>query len=217
MFSGKTYASSNKDFHTKNVLAFDREHQLRIQSPILSTHSLSFLYSKFTLKKNITLLFIFITCISFTIIYNIHQLNFKTAGSIQYQLGISQETFRQGLLKCEKIKREKPDNSKLTRTKNPRYTGDSKIIVLKNALILDGVNDDVIEDDLSIRDGIIKSVGRNETDNYLKKMKDNGDEIVIIDLKKKFVSPGLVDMHRYHLLILDIKLLLLILFIIILI
>ncbi|CAJ0756898.1 15122_t:CDS:10, partial [Entrophospora sp. SA101] len=112
----------------------------------------------------------------------------------QYQAGIAPETYRQGLLKCNEINREKLDNSKLVRTKNPRYTGASKTILLKNALILDGVSDDAIESDLLMQDGIIKSISRDEISNYLKKMKEtqqkfNDDEIIIINLKRKYVSP----------------------------
>src|SRR6266480_7203574 len=64
----------------------------------------------------------------------------------QFTNNISYETFKYGLLKCEQIKRIKPDNNIQNRKTNPRYVPGTKNVLLKNARILDGIGGDFIGD-----------------------------------------------------------------------
>jgi len=59
-----------------------------------------------------------------------------------------------------------------------------KFITIKNALIFDGVSDQLVEGDIRIHDGRIVEVGS----------KVNAD-LPIVDAKGSVVSPGLIDNH----------------------
>ncbi|GBB85030.1 hypothetical protein RclHR1_01160024 [Rhizophagus clarus] len=147
------------------------------------------------LKKYTTIFLALVIFSSLYTIYVVHYTSFSRK-SIQYSGGISYETYKYGWSKCEEIKRIKPDNNNIqNRIKNPRYVPGTKNVLLKNARILDGIGGDFIGD-LLLKDGIISNIVKFEDDDEKRRINVT-DDTVIIDLKKKFVSPGLIDMHSH--------------------
>ncbi|CAG8494493.1 17429_t:CDS:10 [Gigaspora margarita] len=124
-------------------------------------------------------------CGIFTILfmlYDIHSVPYKFA---QHSVGISKESYRNGVNKCNMIKRAKPDN-KFTRTSNPRFVPGTKTIILKNGKILNGKGDCILGD-IIIKNGLIHDIGPNLADK----------NAIVIDVKEKFITPGLIDMHSH--------------------
>jgi hypothetical protein len=149
------------------------------------------------LKKYSTVFLALVILSSLYTIYLVHYTSFSRSYT-QYSSGISYETFKYGLSKCEEINRIKPDNNNIQNRKtNPRYVPGTKNVLLKNARILDGIGGDFIGD-LLLKDGIISNIAKFEDEEEEKKRINVTDDTVIIDLKKKFVTPGLIDMHRYY-------------------
>lgn len=149
------------------------------------------------LKKYST---IFLALVIFNLLYTIYIVHYTSFShkSTQYSSGISYETYKYGISKCEEIKRIKPDNNHIRNRKtNPRFVPGTKNVLLKNARILDGIGGDFIGDIL-LKDGIISNISNFEGDYDGKRRINVTDDTVIIDLKKKFVTPGLIDMHRYY-------------------
>ncbi|RIA84710.1 hypothetical protein C1645_783560 [Glomus cerebriforme] len=139
---------------------------------------------------------IFLSLIIFSSLYILYVINYTSFSqrSTQYSNGISYETYEYGLSKCEAIKKIKPDNNNIQdRKTNPRYVPGTKSVLLKNARILDGIGGDYIGD-LLLKDGIISEIVKFAGENEKRRV---DDDTVIIDLKKKFVSPGLIDMHSH--------------------
>ena len=140
---------------------------------------------------------IFLTLVILGSLYTIYIIQYTNSSRriTQYASGISYETYKYGLSKCDEIKRIKPDNNYIQgRKRNPRYVPGTKDVLLKNARILDGIGQDFIGNIL-LKDGIISEITKYVDDE--KHDVDVTDDTIIIDLKKKFVTPGLVDMHRY--------------------
>ncbi|CAG8716519.1 8169_t:CDS:1, partial [Scutellospora calospora] len=113
-------------------------------------------------------------------LYDIHSIPYKFA---QHSVGISQESYRNGVNKCNMIKRAKPDN-KFIRTSNPRFVPGTKTIILKNGKILNGKGECILSD-IILKNGLIYDIGPNLTD----------ENSIVIDVKEKFITPGLIDMH----------------------
>ncbi|CAB4400218.1 unnamed protein product [Rhizophagus irregularis] len=148
------------------------------------------------LKKYST---IFLALVIFNLLYTIYNVHYTSFSykSTQYSSGISYETYKYGISKCEEIKRIKPDNNHIQNRKtNPRFVPGTKNVLLKNARILDGIGGDFIGD-LLLKDGIISNIAKFEGDYDEKRRINVTDDTVIIDLKKKFVTPGLIDMHSH--------------------
>ncbi|CAG8677268.1 24161_t:CDS:10 [Cetraspora pellucida] len=116
------------------------------------------------------------------ILYDIHSVPHQY---VQYSVGISQELYKDGISKCMMINRIKPDN-KFVRTNNPRFVPGTETIILKNGRILNGKGDCILGD-IILKNGLIHDIGPNLND----------EDAVIIDVKKKFITPGLVDMHSH--------------------
>ncbi|CAG8484063.1 3339_t:CDS:2 [Funneliformis caledonium] len=148
------------------------------------------------IKKYLNLFLALVISSSLYIAYIIRYTNASNKIT-QYSSGISYETYHYGLLKCEEIKRIKPDNNQIQdRRRNPRFVPGTKDILFKNARILDGIGHDFLGDIL-LKNGIISEI-TNIDENDIKKNDINvTDDTVMIDLKKKFVTPGLIDMHSH--------------------
>src|SRR4051812_47068097 len=102
------------------------------------------------LKKYST---IFLALVIFSSLYTTYIVHYTSFSRTQYSSGISYETYKYGLSKCEEIKRIKPDNNNIQdRKTNPRYVPGTKNVLLKNARILDGIGGDFIGD-LLLKDG----------------------------------------------------------------
>ncbi|RAL65034.1 hypothetical protein DID88_001142 [Monilinia fructigena] len=86
--------------------------------------------------------------------------------------------------------------SDITSRKNPRWdpiSGQNQTTVLKNATLFDGkafLGDFV---DITLENGLIKSVSSAT------RSTNHDSNVQTIDLKGKYVTPGLVDMHSHHL------------------
>ncbi|KAK1843196.1 carbohydrate esterase family 9 protein [Colletotrichum chrysophilum] len=102
-----------------------------------------------------------------------------------------------GLETCRKtVSRHQIKGDGLLRESNPRWnkvSGQKQTIVLRNATLFDG--DVVLPDavDIVFEKGLIKSV---ET------TREKGDfpsDAVVYNLNRRFVTPGLVDIHSHHL------------------
>ncbi|CAG8574681.1 23878_t:CDS:10 [Dentiscutata erythropus] len=103
-------------------------------------------------------------------------------------IGISEEAYRNGVIKCNMIKSNKPNNEDTNiRTSNPRFVPGTKTIVFKNGIILNGKGEKILGD-IILKNGLIHAIGQNLSD-------DN--EAIVIDVKKKYITPGLVDMHSH--------------------
>ncbi|CAG8624366.1 10135_t:CDS:2, partial [Scutellospora calospora] len=122
----------------------------------------------------------------FTILFMLYDTRSVPNKYDQLSIGISQESYKNGVNKCKMIKRAKPDN-KFIRTSNPRFVPGTKTIILKNGKILNGKGE-LILGDIILKNGLIHDVGPNL---------DYDDDTVIIDVKEKFITPGLVDMHSH--------------------
>ncbi|CAG8655847.1 1981_t:CDS:10, partial [Dentiscutata heterogama] len=99
---------------------------------------------------------------------------------------IGKEAYRNGIIKCNVIKSDKPNN-KNTRTSNPRFVPGTKTIIFKNGIILNGKGEKILGD-IILKNGLIHAIGQNLSDE---------DEAIVIDVKKKYITPGLVDMHSH--------------------
>ncbi|KAA8567452.1 hypothetical protein MFRU_040g00350 [Monilinia fructicola] len=86
--------------------------------------------------------------------------------------------------------------SDITSRKNPRWnsiSGQNQTTVLKNATLFDGkafLGDSV---DITLENGLIKSVSSAT------RSTNHDSSVQTIDLKGQYVTPGLVDMHSHHL------------------
>ncbi|CAG8620184.1 17089_t:CDS:10, partial [Gigaspora rosea] len=94
---------------------------------------------------------------------------------------ISKESYRDGVNKCNVIKRVKPDN-KFIRTSNPRFVPGTKTVILKNGKILNEKGEFILGN-IVLKNGLIHDVGTNPIDE---------EDAVIIDVKKKYITPGLL-------------------------
>ncbi|CAG8672321.1 9016_t:CDS:2, partial [Paraglomus brasilianum] len=101
--------------------------------------------------------------------------------------GISQSNFREGLGKCMAIMKQRPENTPRMTRHNPRAVPGTKSVLLKNGIILDGVGG-VVHGDLLMKNGIIEKFGKEI---------DEGEADITIDVRGKFISPGIVDMHSH--------------------
>ncbi|CAG8789749.1 12578_t:CDS:10 [Gigaspora margarita] len=113
-------------------------------------------------------------------LYDIHSTPYKYKFA-QHSVGISKESYRDGVNKCNVIKRAKPDN-KFIRTSNPRFVPGSKTVILKNGKILNEKGEFILGD-IVLKNGLIHDVGTNLIDE---------EDAVIIDVKKKYITPGLL-------------------------
>ncbi|CAG8549495.1 4444_t:CDS:2, partial [Racocetra persica] len=104
----------------------------------------------------------------------------------RFLVGISQEAYRNGVIKCSMIKSNKFNNEH-PRTSNPRFVPGTKSIVFKNGIILNGKGETILGD-LILKNGLIHAIGQNLS---------SEDDAIVIDVKKKYITPGLVDMHSH--------------------
>ncbi|RUP48777.1 hypothetical protein BC936DRAFT_144004 [Jimgerdemannia flammicorona] len=106
-------------------------------------------------------------------------------------VGISVDAFEDGLRKCEEIrdKRRYP-NVNETRERNPRAVEGTKPVLLRNAVVWDGVGGVLKGVDVLLRNGIVENIAKG-----IKVSKE--EDIKIIDVKRHIVTPGLVDMHSH--------------------
>ncbi|RIB18114.1 hypothetical protein C2G38_1967528 [Gigaspora rosea] len=118
-------------------------------------------------------------------LYDIHSTPYKYKFA-QHSIRISKESYRDGVNKCNVIKRVKPDN-KFIRTSNPRFVPGTKTVILKNGKILNEKGEFILGN-IVLKNGLIHDVGTNPIDE---------EDAVIIDVKKKYITPGLVDMHSH--------------------
>jgi imidazolonepropionase-like amidohydrolase len=109
------------------------------------------------------------------------------------------DLFDQDLAKCyasqERSQHHEPVPEGRT---NPRWnakTGQKVAVVLRNASLFDGESSLADPVDIIFESGLVRSVKASSLSN---KFPSNAE---ILDLKGKFVTPGLVDMHSHHLLI----------------
>ncbi|CAG8803355.1 9629_t:CDS:10 [Gigaspora margarita] len=133
-------------------------------------------------KKFLSIISIVGIFITLFIFYEIHFAPYKYNRFI----GKSQESYRNGVNKCKIIKSNKPKSNENTRTINPRFVPGTKTIVFKNGIILNGKGEKVLGD-IILKNGLIHAIGQNLSD----------DEAIVIDIKKKYITPGLVDMHSH--------------------
>ena len=148
-------------------------------TPHTRPHAFFHHYFKSNLKGSFFLLFIIAFTSTFLSVYKVHR--------ILVPPGISQSNFREGLGKCMAIMKRRPENTPRVTRHNPRAVPGTKSVLLKNGIILDGVGG-VVHGDLLIKNGIIEEFGKEI---------DEGEADVAIDVRGKFISPGIVDMHRY--------------------
>ncbi|KAH0438757.1 hypothetical protein CcaCcLH18_03189 [Colletotrichum camelliae] len=102
-----------------------------------------------------------------------------------------------GLETCRQaVSRHQEPGDDVLRESNPRWnniSGQKQTIILRNATLFDG--DVVLPNavDIVFEKGLIKSVGTTqEQDEY-------PSDAVVYNLNRRFVTPGLVDMHSHHL------------------
>ncbi|KAJ3948759.1 hypothetical protein N0V92_013015 [Colletotrichum tropicale] len=102
-----------------------------------------------------------------------------------------------GLETCRKtVSRHRKTEEFVLRESNPRWnkvSGQKQTIVLRNATLFDG--DVVLPDavDIVFEKGLIKSVRTTQ------KKGDFPSNAVVYNLNRRFVTPGLVDIHSHHL------------------
>ncbi|CAG8482075.1 21322_t:CDS:10 [Gigaspora margarita] len=118
-------------------------------------------------------------------LYDIHSVPYKYKFA-QHSVGISKESYRDGVNKCNMIKSAKPDN-KFIRTSNPRFVPGTKTVILKNGKILNEKGEFILGD-ITLKNGLIHDIGSNLIDE---------EDAIIIDVKEKYITPGLVDMHSH--------------------
>ncbi|KAF0559064.1 composite domain of metallo-dependent hydrolase [Gigaspora margarita] len=144
--------------------------------------------SSFHVLRSKKLFLTILLCGLFTtlfMLYDIHSTPYKYK-FVQHSVGISKESYIDGVNKCNVIKRAKPDN-KFIRTSNPRFVPGTKTIILKNGKILNEKGEFILGD-IVLKNGLIHDFGTNLIDE---------EDAVIIDVKKKYITPGLVDMHSH--------------------
>ncbi|CAG8532689.1 3998_t:CDS:10, partial [Paraglomus occultum] len=152
----------------------------------IDTHPHAFFQRYFKsnhLKRS--LFFLFIIAFASTLL-SVYKLQ-TDSQHILVPTGISRSNFRAGLEKCMAIMKKKPENTPKTTRHNPRAVPGTKSVLLKNGIILDGVGG-VVHGDLLMKNGIIEGFGREI---------DEGEADVAIDVRGKFISPGIVDMHSH--------------------
>ncbi|KAG9284078.1 hypothetical protein G9A89_022852 [Geosiphon pyriformis] len=142
-----------------------------------------YLNSTTNLKKPLASLLVLLF---FSTLWTAYHISSNTLRTVQVPSGISFEAFREGLEKCAAFKRRPTDFTNRTRVNNPRRDTNSETIIFKNGNILDGLGNKIGKD-VAIKDGLILSIGEN--------LEVEGAKV--IDLKKKYMSPGLVDMHSH--------------------
>ncbi|KAI0074160.1 carbohydrate esterase family 9 protein [Panus rudis PR-1116 ss-1] len=81
------------------------------------------------------------------------------------------------------------------RTQSDRFVPGTKPVLLKNAKIWtgDANGTEVIDADVLLDKGIIKGIGKVRNG----QLKDLRDELVVIDVKGAWVTPGIVDVHSH--------------------
>src|SRR5256885_1940759 len=166
------------------IMKMTKYHNVQLHDKIVSNKRIS------ELKKYSKIFLALVVFSSLYILYIFYYTSFSHK-TTQYTSNISYETFKYGLLKCEQIKRIKPDNNIQNRKTNPRYVPGTKNVLLKNARILDGIGGDFIGD-LLLKDGIISEIFRFDEDENNEKIREKRrlnvtDDTVVIDLKKKYV------------------------------
>lgn len=106
---------------------------------------------------------------------------------------IHQKAFQTGLEACA---RAKPSRRTIGNSRtNPRWnavTGQDRAVVLRNATVFDGEKFLNYGTDIRFERGIVQSIAPAGTIKVL------GSDVVR-DLKGRYVTPGLVDMHSHHL------------------
>ncbi|OZJ07021.1 hypothetical protein BZG36_00014 [Bifiguratus adelaidae] len=107
-------------------------------------------------------------------------------GMVEQEATISYGSLKHGLAQCTRNGRVLGTVTK--RTKNPRAHAGQAPVLLKNAIVWDGLGG--VKEDMQVymADGLIKEVSKN--------VEVEGD-VQEIDVKGHIVGPGLVDMHSH--------------------
>ncbi|KAH7126027.1 hypothetical protein EDB81DRAFT_860673 [Dactylonectria macrodidyma] len=106
--------------------------------------------------------------------------------------------FHEGLSKCHETRtRNQQEKGIPSRDRvNPRWnaiTGQQTLLVIKNATVFDGERTLEGAFDITFESGIIRSVSPTAENKAVV------DGAQVINVNRKFVTPGLVDMHSHHL------------------
>lgn len=109
--------------------------------------------------------------------------------SAPVKAGISESAMQEGLAKCRAIRKPRPVNRPDPNRKNPRAPADLTPVLLKNAVVWDGLGHVLENVDILLEHGVIKQVQRG--------IKAPSTATKVIDVGGHVVSPGLVDMHRF--------------------
>ncbi|KAG0211955.1 hypothetical protein BGX28_007036 [Mortierella sp. GBA30] len=105
------------------------------------------------------------------------------------EVGISAKHFAEGVAKCKAIRRQDKHQYQAaeTRTVNPRFVNGTTPTLFKNGYIFDGVSES-FQGDLLIDNGLIVKVGGRI---------EAPENAVVVDLKGRILTPGIVDMHSH--------------------
>ncbi|KAJ3306445.1 hypothetical protein HDV03_005055 [Kappamyces sp. JEL0829] len=110
------------------------------------------------------------------------------------EVGIARPVFEEGMAKCIAMQREKPTASAAGRTKNPRFSLGratlAKPVLIQDATLLDGDGSLHEHTDILLQEGLVVKVGRGIA-------VPSGFDGQIIDVKGRYVTPGIVDMHSH--------------------
>ncbi|CAG8526980.1 2810_t:CDS:10 [Acaulospora morrowiae] len=150
--------------------------------------STTFKKRKISLLNSISLERLFITICLFVVLTTLWAIRDIHILPNETNSGISLEAYRYGLSRCAAINRAKPNNIfEGVQRSNPRFVPGTKTYALTNGIILNGIGETIVGD-IILKNGIIVAIGQDLS---------YDEDAVVIDLKKKFVTPGLVDMHSH--------------------
>jgi len=113
------------------------------------------------------------------------------------------EMIKQGLERCEEVKSMPPDTTNFSknRTMSDRYETGTKPVLLSNGTLWTGDDNGeqiIYGGSVLLKNGIIWKIGKHK--DVLKEIEADGlkdDDFETVELSGKWVTPGIVDTHRY--------------------
>lgn len=97
--------------------------------------------------------------------------------------------------RCRELQSHPRELSGHTRSESDRYVQGAKPVLLQHARIWTGRENgtEIIKGDILLDKGLIKEIGYIP----LSRLKPYDEDMIIVDLDGKWVSPGIVDMHSH--------------------
>ncbi|KAI9472362.1 MAG: hypothetical protein EXX96DRAFT_583784 [Benjaminiella poitrasii] len=106
-------------------------------------------------------------------------------------VGVSLTTMQQGRAKCLAIQKQYNNNNNKQRQTNPRTDPTQPPILLKNAVVWDGLGNIFRNFDIYLNHGLIERIEKDI------KIDKKNDKVKVIDVAGNIVTPGIVDMHSH--------------------